>query len=131
MRPIVRILITMAALWAAAHWVSGISATGSWMALLGVALVFGVVNALVRPFVTLLSLPFVIVTLGFFFLVINALMLMLTSALSNTLGLGFHVAGFGPAFWGSIVISLVSWLLAMILPDGRRPDLTRSPPRGS
>jgi putative membrane protein len=127
MRPLIRVVINMAALWAAAHWVRGISTDGSWIALAGVALVFGVVNVLVKPLVTLLSLPFVILTLGLFALVVNALMLMLTSALSNSLGLGFHVAGFGPALWGSIVISVVSLLLSFVLvdPEPRREPMER------
>jgi putative membrane protein len=116
-KPIIRILITMAALWVASRYVTGISTDGSVIALAGVALVFGVVNAFVKPIIALLSLPVVVLTLGLFLLVLNALMLMLTSALSNTLGLGFHVAGFWPAFWGSIVISLVSTVLSMLLAD--------------
>ena len=117
MKPLIRILITMAALWVASRYVTGISTDGSVLALAGVALVFGVVNAFVKPILTLLSLPAVVFTLGLFLLVLNALMLMLTSSLSTTLGLGFHVAGFGPAFWGSIVISLVSTVLSMVLAD--------------
>jgi putative membrane protein len=108
----------MAALWVASRWVTGISTDGSVLALAGVALVFGVVNGFVRPILTLLSLPVVVLTLGIFLLVINALMLMLTSALSSSLGLGFHVAGFVPALIGSIVISIVSTVLSMLLPDG-------------
>jgi putative membrane protein len=117
----------MCALYAAAHFVNGISVDGSVLALAGVALVFGIVNAFVKPILSLLSLPVVVLTLGLFFLVINALMLMLTSALSNTLGLGFHVAGFMPALWGSIVISVVSTLLSLILVD--RPRMDRGPER--
>jgi len=117
MKLVIRILITMASLWVASRWVTGISTDGSLLALAGVALVFGIVNGFVRPILTLLSLPVVIVTLGIFLLVINALMLMLTSALSNSLGLGFHVAGFVPALIGSVVISIVSTVLSMLLPD--------------
>jgi putative membrane protein len=121
MKLIMRILITMAALYAASRWVNGISSDGSIWALAGVALVFGIVNAFVKPILTLLSLPVVIVTLGLFLLVVNALMLMLTSGVSSSLGLGFHVAGFVPALIGSIVISLVSFLLSMLIPDERVP----------
>lgn len=121
MKLILRILITMAALYAASRWVNGISTDGSVLALAGVALVFGVVNALVKPILTLLSLPVVMLTLGLFLLVVNALMLMLTSAISSSLGLGFHVAGFVPALIGSIVISLVSFLLSTLIPDERMP----------
>ena len=103
-----------------ARRMSFFSDTISHAALAGVALVFGVVNAFVKPILTLLSLPAVVLTLGFFLLVLNALMLMLTSGLSTTLGLGFHVAGFWPAFWGSIVISVVSTLLSVMLPSPPR-----------
>ncbi len=120
MKSVLHILITMASLWAASHFVTGIMVDGSVYALAGVALVFGVVNAFVKPILTLLSLPAVVLTLGFFLLVLNALMLMLTSGLSTTLGLGFHVAGFWPAFWGSIVISVVSTLLSVMLPSPPR-----------
>ena len=125
MKPFVRILITMAALWVASRYVTGIATDGSLLALAGVALVFGVVNAFVKPILTLLSLPAVVFSLGLFLLVVNALMLLLTSAVSNTLGLGFHVAGFGAAFWGSIVISLVSTVLSMVLVDA---PARRAPP---
>jgi putative membrane protein len=111
----------MAALYAASRWVTGISTDGSVLALAGVALVFGIVNAFVKPILTLLSLPAVMLTLGLFLLVVNALMLMLTSAISSSLGLGFHVAGFVPALIGSIVISLVSFLLSTLIPDERMP----------
>jgi putative membrane protein len=84
--------------------------------------VFGVVNVLVRPVVTLLTLPLLIVTLGLFTFVVNALMLRLTGALSDALGLGFHVAGFWPAFWGGLVISIVSFALTVFVGPTRRPD---------
>lgn len=117
MKLVIRILITMASLWVASRWVTGISTDGSLMALAGVALVFGVVNAFVKPILALLSLPAVVLSLGFFLLVLNALMLLLTSRLSTSLGLGFHVDGFWPAFWGSIVITLVSTVLSIVAAD--------------
>ena len=120
MKFILHILITMCALWVASRWVPGITVDGSLLALAGVALVFGVVNAIVKPVISILSLPAVVLTLGLFLLVVNALMLMLTSALSSSLGLGFHVAGFMPALVGSIVISVVSFVLTLILPSGPR-----------
>ena len=104
---IIRLLINAAALYAATRFVDGISFTGSSGALLGVALVFGVVNALIKPVIQFFSLPVIFLTLGLFALVINALMLMLTSGLSRSLGLGFSVRGFGAALVGSIVVSLV------------------------
>jgi putative membrane protein len=82
-----------------------------------VALVFGVVNWLVKPVVKLLSLPLFLLTLGLFTLVVNALMLMLTSWLSGKLSLDFHVEGFWAAFIGGLIISVVSWALHAVLPD--------------
>jgi putative membrane protein len=76
------------------------------------------VNAFIRPLLTLLSCPFVLLTLGLFMLVINALCLWLASWLATALfGAGFNVDGFWPAFWGSIVVSIVSFLLSLFLPD--------------
>lgn len=120
---ILRWLITAAALYAATRWVPGLSYTGGWAGLLGVAAVFGVVNALVRPLLTLLTCPLILLTLGLFTLVINALMVQLTGMLSQGLGLGFRVDGFLPAFWGGLVIGLVSFLLTLVLgPDRKAPD---------
>jgi putative membrane protein len=90
MRLLLRILINAAALWAAVHFVSGIHFTGSTAGLFGVALVFGILNAIV---------------------------LLLTSALSSRLGLGFFVDGFGAAFWGAIVVSVVSIVLSLFVRD--------------
>ncbi|MFI9828385.1 putative membrane protein [Streptomyces sp. TLI_55] len=83
-----------------------------------VALIFGVVNFLVKPIVKLLSLPLLILTLGLFTLVVNALMLLLTSWLADKLDLSFHVDGFWTAVLGGLIISIVSWALNVILPDG-------------
>jgi putative membrane protein len=83
-----------------------------------VALIFGIVNFLVKPVVTLLSLPLLILTLGLFTLVVNALMLMLTSWLADKLDLSFHVDGFWTAVLGALIISIVSWALNVVLPDG-------------
>ncbi len=81
------------------------------------ALVFGIVNAFIRPVAKLLTLPLIILTLGIFALVVNGLMLWLTSSLSESLGLGFHVSGFWAAFFGSLVVSIVSTLLWMFVRD--------------
>ncbi|MET9761072.1 phage holin family protein [Streptomyces sp. NPDC006372] len=83
-----------------------------------VALLFGLVNFLVKPFVKLLSLPLLILTLGLFTLVVNALMLLLTSWLADQLDLSFHVEGFWTAVLGGLIISVVSWALHVVLPDG-------------
>lgn len=108
-----RLLINAAALWVAIRLVPGVSFTGSWWLLFAVALVFGVLNASVRPIMMLLTLPFFLITLGLFTFVLNGFMLWLTSALSGALGLGFHVNGFGAAFVGALVVSTVSFVLSI------------------
>ncbi|MVA74760.1 phage holin family protein [Auraticoccus sp. F435] len=90
------------------------------LVLLAVALVFGVVNAVVKPVFTAVTLPVVILSLGIFLLVINALMLMLTSWVSGLLDLGWHVDGFWNALFGALIISVVSFVLNAFLPDRRR-----------
>jgi putative membrane protein len=85
--------------------------------LLGVALIFGLVNALVRPVLKMMSCPLVLLTLGLFIFVINGLMLWLTSAIAGSLGLQFHVDGFIPALIGSVVISIVSIILTALFSD--------------
>jgi putative membrane protein len=117
MRFLMRIVVTAIALWAATRLVSGITFHGGWLGLAGVALVFGVLNSFVRPILSFLAFPLLIITLGLFTFVLNAVMLLLTSALASKIGLDFHVAGFWAAFWGAIVIGIVSFLLSMFLPD--------------
>ncbi|KOU32845.1 membrane protein [Streptomyces sp. WM6372] len=87
------------------------------LSLILVALVFGLVNLIVKPVVKLLSLPLFVLTLGLFTLVVNALMLMLTSWLSKQLDLSFHVDNFWTALIGGLIISVVSWAVNMALPD--------------
>ncbi|MFJ9032971.1 phage holin family protein [Streptomyces sp. NPDC102274] len=84
-----------------------------------VALLFGLVNFIVKPVVQLLTLPLFILTLGLITLVINALMLLLTSWLADKLDLSFHVDGFWTAVLGGLIISIVSWALNVVLPDGK------------
>lgn len=117
---LVRLLVNAAALWVAVRLVPGISFAGDEVRLLLVALVFGVINAVVRPVLMLLTLPVLILTLGLFTFVLNALMLWLTSALSGMLGLGFHVAGFWPAFLGALVVTIVSAVLSLVVRDVTR-----------
>lgn len=115
MRFFIRLLVNAAALWVATRLVSGVSYDGGALPFLGVALVFGVVNALIRPVAKLLTFPLIILTLGLFALVVNGLMLWLTSSVSSALGLGFHVSGFWSAFWGALVVSIVSTILSMVI----------------
>lgn len=82
-----------------------------------VALVFGLVNLLVKPLLQVLTLPLFILTLGLFTLVVNALMLLLTSWLADKLDLSFHVDGFWTAVLGGLIVSIVSWALNAFLPD--------------
>ena len=117
---LVRLLVNAAALWVATQVVPGVSFDGGPLPMLGVALVFGVLNASLRPAAKILTFPLIIITLGIFALVINGLMLWLTSSLSATLGLGFHVSGFWAAFWGALVVSLVSLLLSMLIREPAR-----------
>lgn len=83
--------------------------------LLVVALIMGLVSAFVEPVVTFLSIPFIILTLGLFLLVINALMLMLTGWIADQVGLGFHVEGFWAAVLGAIVITIVTWAVNAVV----------------
>ena len=120
---IIRLLVNAAALWVATRIVPGVTYRGDLLPFLGVALVFGIVNAFIRPLAKLLTFPIIILTLGLFALVVNGLMLWLTSALSSALNLGFHVSGFWAAFVGALVVSLVSTLLSLIVVD--RSDARR------
>lgn len=121
---LMRLIVTAAATAVAVWMVPGLDLTASdttdkVLTLLAVALIFGIVNALVRPVVQVLTGCLVLLTLGLFLLVINAAMLMLTGYLAEKFGLGFEVAGFWPAFWGSLVISIVATVLNGILGTGK------------
>ena len=114
---LLRLLINAAAIWVAIKLVPGITYQGSWLGLLGIALVFGVVNAFLGTILKLLSLPVIFLTLGLFALVINGFLLWITSRLSTALGLQFQVQGCWTAIFGAIVVSIVSALLSMFLKD--------------
>ena len=122
MRFLIRLLLNAAALWIATLLVPGITASRDPVTFLAVALVFGLLNALVGPLLRMLTCPLMILTLGLFTFVINAVILLLTSALAGRFGVGFHVAGFWSAFWGALVVSIVSVLLSIFVrePDPRR-----------
>ena len=110
-----RLLINAAALWVATQLVPGISFRGEWPFLLAVSLVFGALNVIVRPILKFLTFPFLIVTLGLFTFVLNAVMLWLTGVVSNTLGLGFDVDGFSAAFVGALLVTIVSFVLSLLV----------------
>ena len=114
---LIRLLVNAAALWVATRLVRGVTYSGALIPFLGVALVFGIVNVFIRPVAKLLALPLIILTLGIFALIVNGLMLWLTSSLSEALGLGFHVSGFWAAVFGSLVVSIVSTILWMFVTD--------------
>jgi putative membrane protein len=129
MRFLVRLLINACALWVATQLVPGVTFNGDVLPFLGVALIFGVVNATIRPVAKILTFPLIILTLGIFALVVNGLMLWLTSRLSGALGLGFHVNGFAAAFFGALVVSVVSTLLSIFVRDSTSSS-SRAPVRG-
>lgn len=117
---VLRWLIAAAALFVAAKLVPGITVEGNaWAAFAVMALVLGLVNAVVKPLLKLLTCPLIVLTLGLFLLVINALMLMLASWLSQTFGFGFVVNGFLPAFLGALIVSVVTMILSVFVKDGK------------
>lgn len=113
---IVRIFANAVSLWAAAEVLEGVHLTGDFADVLWVALVFGLVNAVLKPILMILSFPLLFVTLGLFTLVINAGLLLLTDRLTES----FAVDGFVPALLGSILISIVSMVMAAILKDEKK-----------
>lgn len=118
----IRIVINAVAIWVATLLVGGITiqhgdTRSMVLTLLVVALIFGVVNAVIRPVLKILALPLLILTLGLFTFVINALMLLLTSWLSHRFHLAFTVSGFFAALLGALVISVVSFLISLAIPD--------------
>jgi len=113
-------------LWLAVELVGGIEyidpqgaedTTGKIVTLVVLAIIFTIVNALIKPLVKLLSLPLLILTLGLFTLVINALMLMLTAWLSGFTDYGLEIDGFWAAFWGGVIIAIVNFVLGIVVPD--------------
>ena len=118
MKFILRIFINAVAIWVASLVLTGLDFQGNLGSLILVALIFGLVNALIRPIVKLLTFPITLLTLGLFTLVVNALMLMLTAVLSSSLDLaGNFFENFLTAVLGALVISIASMVLSWILPD--------------
>ena len=129
MRFLIRVLASAAALAVATAVVPGIelttgSVTSKVLTLIGVALIFGVINAFLKPIVKIVGCAFYILTLGLIALVVNALLLWLTSWLAGKLNLPWHITGFWPAFWGAIIVSVVGWLLSILIRDrdGKRAE---------
>ena len=123
MRFLIWVVVNALALAIATWLLDGIRLTGKSdedriITLLLVALIFGVINAVLGPVIKLLSLPFIILTLGLLLLVINALLLLLTSKISQEFGLGFDVDGFWTAVFGAIIVTVSTWVLEAVLPSG-------------
>ncbi|SBT53686.1 phage holin family protein [Micromonospora narathiwatensis] len=121
---LIRLAITAIALWITTLIVPGVEVTGrnatdTALTLLVVALIFGVVNAVLKPVIRVLGCVFYLLTLGLFALVVNALLFLLTNWIAQELHQPFHVDGFWAAFWGAIVVAVVSWLMSVVVPDRR------------
>ncbi len=122
MKLLVRWAITSVALFAAAWLVPGIRVeSDGWKIYAAMAIILGLVNAIVRPVLKLLSCPLIILTLGLFIFVINALTLWLASGIAvKWFRVGFYVDGFAPAFLGSLVVSIVSLILTLLVKEESR-----------
>ncbi|GGR67473.1 hypothetical protein GCM10010169_08930 [Micromonospora fulviviridis] len=119
---LIRLAITAVALWVTTLIVPGVEVTGrngfnTVFTLVVVALIFGAVNALLKPVIKVIGCVFYLLTLGLFALVVNALLFLLTDWIARGLDLSFHVNGFWAAFWGAIVMAVVSWLISVVVPD--------------
>ena len=112
---LIRWLINTLAIYVAVQVVPGVHYAGGPVGFLMVALIFGLVNATVRPLLSVLTCPLVVLTLGLFVFVINAMMLLLTGWLSSQFNLGFRVEGFWPAFWAGLLVGLVSLFLSIMV----------------
>ncbi|HEX2765951.1 MAG TPA: phage holin family protein [Candidatus Limnocylindria bacterium] len=121
---IIQVLINAGALYVAVLVVPGMdfdfTPENAWLRFLLVALVFALVNTFIRPVLQILTFPITIVTLGLFLIVINALMLLITDAISDELALGLTVADFFAALLGALVISIVGFLLSLVIGTGRK-----------
>ena len=120
-------LVSAAALGVATWVVPGITlpAASGWSkagTLLAVALIFGIINATLKPLIKVVGCAFYVLTLGLIALVVNGLLLWLTSWIAGKLSLPFHVSGFWAAFWGAIIVGLVSWVLNLFIRDKRERD---------
>ncbi|MEU5939126.1 phage holin family protein [Micromonospora sp. NPDC047548] len=119
---LIRLAITAVALWVTTLIVPGVHVTGrngteTALTLVAVALIFGVVNAVLKPVIKVFGCVFYLLTLGLIALVVNALLFLLTNWIAQGLDLPFQVDGFWAAFWGAIVMAVVSWLITVAVPD--------------
>jgi len=126
-RFIIRWAINAVALYAAIELVPGVQAqTTDWGAILGLALIFGLVNALISPLLKLLTCPLIILTLGLFTLIINTFIFYLAGQIGSWFGIGFDVTGFGAAFLGGLVTSVISIFLSLLFKDEMRSPRKRN-----
>ncbi|MEU7619988.1 phage holin family protein [Micromonospora rifamycinica] len=121
---LIRLVITAIALWVTTLIVPGVDVSGrnganTALTLLVVALIFGVVNAVLKPVIKVVGCVFYLLTLGLFALVVNALLFLLTDRIARAVDLPFRVDGFWAAFWGAIVMAVVTWLISVVVPDRR------------
>ncbi|MFG3703123.1 phage holin family protein [Micromonospora sp. NPDC047670] len=119
---LIRLAITAVALWITTLIVPGVevggrSGTDTALTLVVVALIFGVVNAVLKPLIKVFGCVFYLLTLGLFALVVNALLFLLTDRIARAFDLPFDVEGFWPAFWGAIVMAVATWLISVVVPD--------------
>ncbi|MEU7003803.1 phage holin family protein [Nonomuraea sp. NPDC046570] len=122
MKFIIKILVVAVSLWVAAQLLDGIEITTTttakyWGTLVVVSLIFGVINAVLKPIIQTIGCAFYVLTLGLFALVVNAGLLLLTSWIAEQLNVPFHVDDFWTALLGGIIVAVVSWLLDLIIPD--------------
>jgi putative membrane protein len=115
----IQIVVNAAALWVAVQVVPGLGFSGDWWKLVLVAVIFSLVNTYLKPILRILTLPITMMTLGIFLLILNALLLLLVGAVARELNLDFTVDGFVAALLGSIVISVVGFVLSMIIGTSR------------
>lgn len=117
MKFLLRWAVITISLWVAVQIVPGLEHTGTALSLIGIALIFGLINAFVRPLLVLLTCPLIVVTLGLFVLIVNTIMLSLTIWLSRLFDLGLVSSGFWATFFGALVISVVSGVISVLLRD--------------
>jgi putative membrane protein len=125
MRFLIRTVVTAIGLWVATWVLDGITVNGKGavrdtLTLLAVAVIFGLVNAILKPLTHLFGCAFYILTLGLFAFIVNALLFLLTGYIAQKLDLPFNVDGFWTGFWGAIIVTVVSWLVSMVIPDKKK-----------
>jgi putative membrane protein len=128
---VIRIVATAIALWVATA-LPGIDVTGDTvlanaLTIIAVAVIFGLINAFIKPVIQIIGCLFYVLTLGLLALVVNALLFMLTGWIADQLDLPFEVDGFWPAFWGAIVVGVVSWAITLVIAPRPRAEETAEP----